>query len=301
MPVLVVLAAGMGSRYGGCKQMDPVGPNNQTLLDYSVYDAVLAGFDKVVFVIRKDMETAFADSILSRYKGRVPCKCAFQELDALPPGHGVPAGREKPWGTGHAVLVCEPLVDEPFCVINSDDFYGRSAFMQMARFLSAGQPASAVPCFAMVGFLLENTLSPAGSVSRGICATGPDGCLVSVTEREKIERSAQGIQSPAQGGGWLAFSGKEPVSLNFWGFFPVFFGHLKRLFKEFLAEKGLNKTAEFYLPGAVDALVRSGLARVMVLNSQDCWKGVTYKDDKPGVARHLENLVRAGVYPEKLF
>ncbi|OEU77439.1 MAG: nucleotidyltransferase [Desulfobacterales bacterium C00003060] len=301
MPTLVIMAAGIGSRYGGLKQIDPVGPHQQIILDYSVYDALQAGFGKVVFVIRKEIEAVLKEFIGGRYEKDVPCEYAYQELDALPPGYSIPANREKPWGTGHAVLVCESVVDEPFCVINADDFYGRTAYREMVRFLSNADTITNIPNYAMVGFSLPNTLSYHGSVSRGICRIGPDGHLVSVTERTNIEKTPEGIQYQDEHGVPYPLTADEAVSLNFWGFTPSLFSHLHGMFRGFLEEEIDDPKAEFLLPSAIDHLISTKQTVVTVLTSSDRWIGVTYQDDKADVSSHLDELVQAGVYPEKLW
>ncbi|MEW5734306.1 MAG: NTP transferase domain-containing protein [Thermodesulfobacteriota bacterium] len=296
MPALVVLAAGMGSRYKGTKQLDPVGMNGETLLDYSVHDALSCGFDKLVFVIRADLERVFSELILPRYRDRVETVCVFQEMDALPEGYPrvLAKGRSKPWGTGHAVLVCKRAVTTPFCVVNADDFYGPAAYKSMAGFLKDVEPGR----FSMVGFLLRNTLSGFGAVSRGVCDVGPDGELVSVTEITGIRMDPRaGIVHEC---GDRKLSGEEPVSLNFWGFTPDIFEELDRLFAAFLAKRGADPKAEFYLPDAVDAMIRERKARVKVLESLDRWVGMTFREDRQAVSDHLAGLTASGAYPERL-
>ncbi len=301
MPELVILAAGIGSRYGGLKQIDPVGPHNQIILDYSIYDAVEAGFSRIVFVIRREIETSFKSFIGSRYDGHIPCAYTYQELDTLPQGTSLPPGRKKPWGTGHALWVCEGMVDQPFAVINADDYYGRAAYREMHRFLLEGGGKTSTCHYGMVGFQLENTLSEHGSVSRGICVVDPDGRLVSVTERPEIERSDHGIQYKDGSGRWQPLTGREIVSMNFWGFTPGIFAQLGDRFSAFLAENIDSPATEFYLPGAVDDLIDNGQASVSVMTSLDRWTGVTNPGDKPQVSRHLAELTQEGIYPEKLW
>ena len=292
-PTLLVLAAGMGSRYGGLKQLDPVGPSGETVLDYAVFDARRAGFGRVVFVIRRDFEEVFRAQIGAKYAGRIAVDYVFQALDALPAGHPVPAGREKPWGTGHAVWCAREAVREPFAVINADDFYGADSFAQLASFLAApAAPAGPAP-FAMVGFRLANTLSEHGAVARGICRAGADGLLESITEHT-------GILAANVGPG-RAYSGQEIASLNCWGFTPALFAGLDRQLGAFLAERGGEAKAEFYLPTAVSGLIAGREATVRVRPTESTWFGVTYREDKPRVVAAIAELVRAGQYPAKLF
>jgi dTDP-glucose pyrophosphorylase len=299
MPALVILAAGMGKRYGGNKQVDAVGPHSQRILDYSIYDALLAGFDQVVFVIRRDIESAFAAFIRDRYASRAECRMAYQDMDAPLPGGKTP-GRTKPWGTGHAVLVSGEAVRGPFCVINADDFYGREAYRRMAEFLAIPEQAGGPARFGMVGFRLANTLSESGAVSRGVCEVGPDNRLVSVTERTRIERDGTAVVY-REGERVVSLSGEEPVSLNFWGFTPRIFPRLEEMFAEFAARHGDDPKAEFFLPAAVDRMIRQGEAEVTVLPSHERWAGVTYPEDRETVAAHIRALTEAGVYPERLW
>jgi len=290
-PALLVLAAGMGSRYGGLKQLDPVGPSGETILDYSVFDALRAGFDRVVFVIRRDFEETFKEKIGAKYAGRVAIDYVFQSLGALPPGFDVPLGRERPWGTGHATWCARDEVRQPFAVINADDFYGADSFRQLAAFLTKAEGSSA----AMVGFQLANTLSENGAVSRGVCEVAVDGTLLGVTEQTGI--------LPAEVGAGRKFAGEAIVSMNCWGFTPEIFPRLDERLRSFL-EKALVETpskAEFYLPGAISDLIAGGGVTVRVLPTTSNWFGVTYREDKPRVVEALAGLVRAGVYPQKLW
>ncbi|MFP4476210.1 MAG: NDP-sugar synthase [Desulfatibacillaceae bacterium] len=300
MPTLVILAAGMGSRYGGMKQVDAVGPHGECILDYSIYDALSAGFDKVVFVIRAELEGAFSAFVEHRYASRVPCSLVFQELDDEVVAGRVPGDRTKPWGTGHAVLACENAVDEPFCVVNADDFYGREAYERMAGFFKDADSGASTDPYAMVGFRLANTLSDSGAVSRGVCEVSDDGKLASVTERTSIERDPEGVVY-LDGGRTGRLTGDETVSLNFWGFTPALFPRLRRMFAEFLAENAEDTKVEFFLPTAVDRLIRDGTATVDVLKSSDRWVGVTYPDDRQVVVEHIRSLCDRGVYPERLW
>jgi choline kinase len=310
-PTLLVLAAGMGSRYGGLKQIDPVGPSGETVLDYAVFDAQRAGFARVVFVIRHDFEELFREKIGARYAGRIAVDYVFQSLDALPTGFAVPPGREKPWGTGHAVWCARAAVKENFAVINADDFYGADSFAQLAKFLDsaivggalrpdAGEkksghkaPPTVVADFAMVGFRLANTLSEHGAVSRGVCVADPSGALRSITEQTGILASDVGAAK--------RFSGAELVSMNCWGFTPALFGALDAQLGGFLAAHGSDAKVEFYLPAAVSEQITRGSASVRVLPTASAWFGVTYREDKPRVTAAIAALVRRGVYPAKLF
>ena len=299
-PTLVILAAGMGSRYGGLKQVDPVGPSGETIMDYSVFDAVRAGFDRVVFVIRRDFEEVFRTTIGAKYAGAVPVDYAFQSVDDLPPGFTVPAERAKPWGTAHAIRAARGVVQAPFAAINADDFYGRDAFQRLAEFLT--QPrAAARPRFAMVGYRLDQTLSEHGSVARGVCDVDAAGRLVTVTEMTKIVRVAGGAENREDPARPVALTGAERVSMNLWGFTPELFTALEARFPAWLAAHAQNPKAEWYIPFVVDELVGEGAAEVQVLPTESAWFGVTYREDKPLVVAAVQRLVRAGEYPAKLW
>jgi UTP-glucose-1-phosphate uridylyltransferase len=300
-PTLLVLAAGMGSRYGGLKQMDAMGPNGETVMDYAVFDAIRSGFGKVVFVIRRDFEQAFREHAGRRFSSRIEVDYAFQELDELPVGFLVPPGRKKPWGTGHAILMASRVAAEPFAVINADDFYGRESYEQMARFLVNSQGDIQPSPFCMVGFPLKNTLSEFGSVSRGVCDIGSDGALQSVTELTRIEKIAAVARHVEPDGSEIALSGEEIVSMNMWGFTPAVFDYLEDLFVEFLEEAGTEMQSEFYIPFAVDDMVRHKSATVQVLRSSGSWFGVTYKEDRDHVVRAIADLIEKGDYPARLF
>ena len=296
---LAVLAAGMGSRYGGLKQIDPVGPNGEIILDYSIHDAIQGGFNKVVFVIRRDIEQAFREAVGAKWEKRVAVEYAFQQLDALPAGHAIPEGRQKPWGTGHAVLCAADKINGPFAAINADDFYGRSGFVQLGAALNDNTDPKR---HFMVGYALRNTLSKFGSVSRGVCAANPDGTLREVVERTKIEPDgANGAVAADENGAKLAFSGDEIVSMNFWGFMPSVFDGLRTRFESFLRERGGELKSEFYLPAAVADMIDASEATVSILKSRDSWLGVTYREDKPRVQAGIAELVNSGVYPSPLF
>ncbi len=297
MTDLVVLAAGMGSRFGGVKQLEPVGPSGETVMDYAVYDAVRAGVERVVFVIRRELEEAFHASIGSRYSGVMPVAYAFQSLDALPGGRRVPEGRTKPWGTGQAVLAAGDVVQNPFIVINADDFYGRHAYADLAAWLA---PERAPGSYAMVAFGMRNTLSEHGSVSRGVCQV-VDGRLRRVVEHTGLSADGDGVLDSSG----ARFTGDEPVSLNFWGLQPDVFGRLEAQFGEFLDALGEDPSAEgakaeLYLPAVIDRLVSEGVATVDVLTSPDPWFGMTYAADRDAVASRLAELVAGGEYESPL-
>lgn len=298
-PALLVLAAGMGSRYGGLKQIDPVGPAGETVLDYSVYDALAAGFGKLVFVIRRDFEAAFRENVGRRFESRADVRYVFQELTRLPGGHAAPPSREKPWGTGHAVWCARDAIAEPFAVINADDFYGADSFRQLGQFLAAAPgPARPARC-AMVGFTLTNTLSEFGAVSRGICTVAPDGRLVDVREATGIERAH--VAACGADAASATYTGREIVSMNCWGFTPAILPSLEHQLGAFLAARGGELKSEFYIPSAVTGLIASGEATVTVLPTASAWFGVTYREDRPRVVASLAALVQAGVYPAALW
>lgn len=304
---LLILAAGMGSRYGGLKQVEPVGPHGATIMDYSIYDAVRAGFTRVAFVIRPELHRDFKNTIEPRYAGRVPCAYAFQTLDALPPGFAPPAGRTKPWGTGHAVLVAADTIAEPFAVINADDFYGRASFEALGQFLRthAAAPASASPAapatYAMVGFALRDTLSEGGSVSRGVCQVDENGWLINITETTGIVPHDSDAAFTDPIGSPKILPGDTAVSMNTWGFAPSIFERLRESFERFLHEHGQSPTAEFYLPAAVQSLIDQRLAKVRVLPTSARWCGVTHRADRELVMGIISDLVAAGEYPEHLW
>jgi UTP-glucose-1-phosphate uridylyltransferase len=299
-PTLLVLAAGMGSRYGGLKQLDAIGPAGETIIDYSIYDARRAGFGQVVFVIRRDIEDAFKDKVGSRYVGKIPVTYAYQQLDALPAGFSVPESRQKPWGTGHAILVARDLINEPFAVINADDFYGTQGYTTAARHLQQAQD-SAKADYCMVGYRLGNTLSEHGSVSRGICHLDTEGCLDHVVETHKIARTDGGIQADSPDGGKQLLTGDEVVSMNLWGFTPSIFDHLETQFKHFLEARGGEMYSEFYIPFVVNELIQSGQVRARVLSCEAKWFGVTFREDRICVEESIRKLVEGGVYPSPLW
>ena len=295
-PTLLVLAAGMGSRYGGLKQIDPVGPNGETIIDYSIHDALRAGFGKLVFVIRRDIEAQFREIVGARFEKRIAVEYVFQELDKLPAGFTVPPGRSKPWGTAHAILMAADTVREPFAAINADDFYGAESYRLLAQNLTSGSPD-----YAMVGFTLRNTLSDFGSVARGICRVNGDHCLQSVVELTKIERDGNGAKDTSAAGEITRLTGDEAVSMNMWGFTPALFPQLQECFETFMKRSGHELRSECYIPSAVNDLVLAGQARVKVLRTEDSWFGVTYREDRPRVGASVRQLVTRGDYPERLW
>ena len=301
-PTLLLLAAGMGSRYGGLKQLDGLGPNGETIMDYSIYDAIQAGFGKIVFVIRKDFEQDFRDKVLSKYEGHIPAEVCFQSIDNLPEGFTVPAGRQKPWGTNHAVLMAKDIIKEPFCVINCDDFYNRDAFMVIGKFL-ANLPEGAKNDYAMVGFRVGNTLSENGTVARGICSKDDADNLTTVVERTEIMRVNGSVCYKDEQGQWVAVDDNTPVSMNMWGFTPDYFDYSEAYFKEFLSDpKNMeNLKAEFFIPLMVNKLINEKTATVKVLDTTSKWFGVTYAADRDSVVARIKTLVDEGVYPAHLF
>ncbi|MDE7448831.1 MAG: nucleotidyltransferase [Paramuribaculum sp.] len=299
-PTLFVLAAGMGSRYGGLKQLDPLGPHGETIMDYSIYDAMQAGFGKVVFVIRKDFEQDFREKILSKYEGHIPVEVVFQATDKLPEGYTCPEDRTKPWGTNHAVLMGKDVINEPFAVINADDFYGRNAFEVIAKELS--RPRDKKGDYCMVGFRVGNTMTENGSVARGVCETSPEGLLTSVVERTAISYAPDGrIVFTDENGVEQTLTPNTPVSMNLWGFTPDYFDYSEREFKRFLDKDINTPKAEFFIPLCIDTLIKNGEATVKVLDTDSRWFGVTYAADRPGVVEKFAELHRQGLYPEKLF
>lgn len=298
-PTLVVMAAGVGSRYGGLKQIDPVGPSGEIMLDYSVFDAIRAGFGKVVFIIRHDIEKDFKDAIGAHFINRIPVAYVYQELTDLPAGHAAPAGRTKPWGTGHAIMRCKDVVKEPFAVINADDFYGAKSYETIARYLEKLSPSDT--SYAMVGFQLTNTLSDHGSVTRGICEVDRQHMLVSVAERFKIEKTDSGARYENECGQWVPLKGHEIASMNMFGFTPTLFGFLDEKFPPFLKKAEGNLKAEFLMPAIADELIKAKRVTLRVLETPEKWFGVTYKEDKGFVTAGIRRLIETGVYPEKLW
>jgi hypothetical protein len=295
-PTLLVLAAGMGSRYGGLKQIEPVGPSGETIIDYSIYDAMRAGFGKLVFVIRKDIEEPFKEVVGARFERRIAVDYVFQELDKIPAEFQVPAGRTKPWGTTQAILMTADVIHEPFAVINADDFYGAESYRVLAQQLQSGSPD-----YAMVGFVLRNTLSDFGTVARGVCKVSDDGYLKAISELTAIGRDGAHAKNTDGEGKVTMLTGDEPVSMNFWGFTPQVFGQLGQHFKRFLEANGGDLKKECYIPSTVNDIMVAGQGKVKVLHSNDSWFGVTYRQDHEYVVDSIKSLVKAGTYPESLW
>ncbi|MDE6374489.1 MAG: nucleotidyltransferase [Alistipes sp.] len=297
-PTLFVLAAGMGSRYGGLKQLDGLGPHGETIMDYSIFDAVRSGFGKVVFVIRRDFEQDFREKVLAKYENHIPVEVVFQSVDALPEGFVCPAERTKPWGTNHAVLMGKDAIHEPFAVINADDFYGRDGFRVLGEWLSKAEGENR---YCMVGYRVGNTLSESGTVSRGICHTDARGFLTDVVERTDIARVNGEITFTGDDGRPATTDETTPVSMNMWGFTPDYFRYSEEIFRRFLTENIDKPKAEFYIPLVVNELIVSGRATVEVLDTTARWFGVTYAEDRQGVVDKIRELIAAGEYPEKLW
>ena len=298
-PTLLILAAGLGARYGGLKQIDPVGPNGEIIIDYSIYDAINAGFGKVVFVIRHYFESAFREKIGSKFDNLVETAYAYQELDACLDGVEPPKDRDKPWGTGHAMLVAADVVGEPFAVVNADDYYGPGSFKTMARFLTDKD----LSCddYAMVGYTLSDTLSEYGPVSRGVCQCDGQMFLRRVVERKKVEKTATGVRYFDDDGSEHLLTGDEIVSMNLWGFQPSIFHHFQSHFRRFLEEQGNDESSELFIPTVVDEIVEKGKATVKVLRTDDAWFGVTFRRDAATAARCIRQLIDQGIYPENLW
>lgn len=298
-PTLFILAAGMGSRYGGLKQLDGLGPNGETIMDYSVYDAIRAGFGKIVFVIRKDFEADFREKILKKYENHVPVEVVFQSIDKVPQGVETNPERTKPWGTNHAVLMGKDAIDEPFGVINADDFYGRESFQALADFLKSVDGKKDQYC--MIGFLVENTLSENGAVSRGLCKVDEKGNLVDVVECHGIRRNEQGQLVYNTSDGEASFPEGTVVSMNMWGFTPEYFSYSEKAFFEFLKANGMEMKAEFYIPTVVNDLIHSGKIELKVLPTPSKWFGVTFAADREATVEQIGKLIAKGEYPSKLW
>ncbi len=296
-PTLLVLAAGIGSRYGGLKQIDPIGPSNETIIDYSIHDAIAAGFGKIVFVIREGFEKEFKDLFNTKLAGKIEIDYVNQEIEKVPEGSSFISDREKPWGTGHAILMAKECVNEPFAVINADDYYGVEAFSTMADFLMNSVSEKE---YGMVGYQLANTISENGSVSRGVCETNTNNHLETVVERTHIEKLTAGI-AYKEDDKWIPLAGETTVSMNFWGFTPHIFKHLEDQFVNFLAEEGQALKSEFFIPSVVAKIIDGGNTNVMVLKSAAQWFGVTYREDKEKAAKAILELVDKGIYPSKLW
>ena len=298
-PTLFVLAAGMGSRYGGLKQLDGLGPNGETIMDYSIYDAIRAGFGKVVFVIRKSFEADFREVVVNKFKNLIDVDVVFQDITSVPEGFTYNPEREKPWGTNHAVVMGKDVIKEPFAVINADDFYGKESFQVLADFLTSVTGKSNEYC--MVGYHVGNTLSESGSVSRGVCVVDENGNLLNVVERTHIEEKSGAIIYLDEKGEEVSIPANTPVSMNMWGFTPDYFDYSMEFFKEFLVENGQKLKSEFYIPLAVNNLIVDGKASCKVLDTTSKWFGVTYAEDRPQVVLKINELIRKGVYPNQLF
>ena len=298
-PTLFVLAAGMGSRYGGLKQLDGLGPNGETIMDYSIYDAVNAGFGKLVFVIRQSFEEDFREKIVRKYEREIPVELVFQELDKLPEGFVPHPDRVKPWGTNHAVMMGKDVIHEPFAVINADDFYGRESYQILADYLKTLENSENNYC--MVGYRVGNTLSESGTVARGVCETDKDGNLTGVVERTQVKRIDGEVKYLDENEKWIAIDDNTPVSMNMWGFTPDYFTHSDDYFVQFLRENAENIKAEYFIPLIVNNLIVSGISTVKVLDTPSKWFGVTYAEDRPEVVAKLQKLADDGVYPSPLW
>ena len=298
-PTLFVLAAGMGSRYGGLKQLDGLGPNGETIMDYSIYDAVRAGFGKVVIVIRHSFEQDFREKVINKYEKVIPVEVVFQEIDCVPEGASYNKERVKPWGTNHALLMGKNVIKEPFAIINADDFYGKESYEVLAKFLMEKENKTNEYC--MVGYRVSNTLSESGSVSRGVCEVDAENNLTSVVERTSIERKDNKIQFTDENGQEVEISENTPVSMNMWGFTPDYFKYSEEFFKKFLQENGDNLKSEFYIPTLVNELVCNKIVSCKVLDTPAKWFGVTYAEDRPQFVEKINDLVEKGVYPKKLW
>jgi hypothetical protein len=297
-PTLLVLAAGMGTRYGGNKQLDEVGPSGETIIDYSIYDAIRAGFGKIVFVIRRDIEEQVKERFVGRLKGKIEIDYVFQEITNLPEGAKVSPERQKPWGTSHAILVAEKKIKEPFGVINADDYYGVESFSILHDFLMNDKDPN---CYCIVGYKLANTLSEHGHVNRGVCGVGADGLLKNIVETRQIEKTPDGAKAPSPDGGFELFTGNEVVSMNLWGFKPSCFTFLGNEFKSFINRSGMDLKSELDIPTSVDKFVKSGEIKIKILMSNERWFGVTYREDKPFVVESINKMINRGVYPAKLY
>lgn len=298
-PTLFILAAGMGSRYGGLKQLDGIGPSGETIMDYSVFDALRAGFGKIVFVIRHDFEKDFREKVMARYEGKVPVEIVFQDINALPEGFRPNPERTKPWGTNHAVLMGKDTIKEPFAVINADDYYGVESFRILADFLRSVEGMKNRYC--MIGFRIENTLSENGGVSRGLCQVSPEGNLTGVTECHGIQRKDGHLVQTLADGTEVPFPEGANVSMNMWGFTPDYFDYSEKSFIRFLEKHGNELKSEFYIPTVVNELISEGTVNLKVMETQSRWFGVTYAADRPATEARFRQLVDEGLYPEKLF
>ena len=296
-PSLLVLAAGMGSRYGGNKQLDEVGPSGETIIDYSIYDAIRAGFGKIVFIIRRDIEEQIKERFVSKLKDKIEVDYVFQEITKLPEGSKVNPERAKPWGTSHAILVAKDKIKEPFGVINADDFYGAESFKILYDFLTNDKKDTN---YCIVGYKMKNTLSDHGNVNRGVCKVDSGGFLVDIVETREIEKIAGGAQVTGTDGKIIKFTGEEIVSMNLWGFKHSCFDFLEQEFKHFISEKGMDLKSELDIPTSVDKFVKTGEITIQILMSAERWFGVTYREDKPFVVESINNMIAKGVYPSKI-
>jgi NDP-sugar pyrophosphorylase family protein len=297
-PTLLVLAAGMGSRYGGNKQLDEVGPSGETIIDYSIYDAVRAGFGKIVFVIRRDIEEQVKERFVERLKDKIEVDYVFQEITNLPEGVKVSPERQKPWGTSHAILVTRDKIKEPFGVINSDDYYGVESFSILYDFLVNDTDPD---CYSIVGYKLGNTLSEHGHVNRGVCKAGSDGLLQGIVETRQISKTHNGATAPGPDGTVLNFTGNEIVSMNLWGFKPSCYDFLGKEFRNFINRSGMDPKSELDIPTSVDKFVKNGEIKIKVLMSNEKWFGVTYREDKPFVVESIRKMIRKGIYPVRIY
>jgi dTDP-glucose pyrophosphorylase len=297
-PTLLVLAAGMGTRYGGNKQLDEVGPSGETIIDYSIYDAIRAGFGKIVFVIRRDILEQVKERFVEKLKGKIAVDYVFQEITNLPEGVKVNPERQKPWGTSHAILVTANKIKEPFGVINADDYYGVESFKILRDFLVNDKDPN---CYSIVGYKLSNTLSDHGHVNRGVCGVGADGLLKNIVETKQIEKTNNGAVAPGPDGKTLQLTGNEVVSMNLWGFKPSCFSFLGDEFRKFIYKSGMDLKAELDIPTSIDKFVKNGEIKIKILMSNERWFGVTYREDKPFVVSSINNMISNGIYPAKIF
>jgi hypothetical protein len=297
-PTLLVLAAGMGTRYGGNKQLDEVGPSGETIIDYSIYDAIRSGFGKIVFVIRRDIEEQVKERFVEKLRGKIEVDYVFQEITNLPEGAKVSTERQKPWGTSHAILVTAKKIHEPFGVINADDYYGVESFKILYDFLVNDKDPN---CYSIVGYKLGNTLSDHGHVNRGVCKVGSDGLLQHIAEVRQIGKTHDGAKAPGTDGKELHFTGMEIVSMNLWGFKPSCYDFLGKEFKNFIDKNGMDLKAELDIPTSVDKFVKNGDITIKILNSNERWFGVTYREDKPFVVESIRTMIRKGVYPARIY
>ncbi len=297
-PTLLVLAAGMGTRYGGNKQLDEVGPSGETIIDYSIYDAIRAGFGKIVFVIRHDIEEQVKERFVEKLKGKIEVDYVFQEITNLPEGVRVNPERQKPWGTSHAILVTEPKIKEPFGVINADDYYGVESFKILYDFLVNNKDQN---CYCIVGYKMGNTLSDHGHVNRGVCRAGEDGLLQNIVETRQIEKTSYGAMAPGPGGTIEKFTGNEIVSMNLWGFMPSCYNFRRKKFRNFIDTSGMELKSELDIPTSVDKFVKNGEITIKILMSNERWFGVTYREDKPFVVENINTMIKKGTYPPSLY